>query len=62
MPKKKRSQRNYTIKLNEFYPVLFCGNDAKLVFEGSMTTGGFKIINDSSEDLYLMKWEDAGIF
>ena len=50
-----------------FYQVIYCnesnkdGNlDAKLAFEGNMTSGGFKVFTDTNDDDLLdMDWQDA---
>ena len=52
--------------LQEFYPVVYSGVNlgekgplaAKLVFEGNMTTGGFKVF-DESEDLFKIEWQNT---
>lgn len=36
--------------------------EAKLVFEGNMTTGGFRVFTDTNDDLCNIEWQDAREF
>ena len=60
------NKRNLPVNKRDSFPVFYSGPnqgdngpvEARLVFVGNLTTGGFKVINDET-DLFKIEWQDT---